>query len=296
MPLWVIATLIAAAAQTGRNAAQARLTPLLGTLGATQVRFLYGLPFALLFLATITLVTGEALPVPDGKMLGFVALGAMAQIGATALMLAAIAARGLATTTAWIKTEPVILAVTGAVLLGDPLTLPAFGAVALATLGVVVLARPAPGTARIAPAIMGVSAAALFGLSAVGFRGAILALPEGSAALRAAFALVLALTLQTLVLGAYLAIRASEAFFASLRLWRQSLGAGALGAFASQFWFLAFALTSAVNVRTLALVEVAFALIVGYLAFGQRLDRRQAIGLGLLCLGVGLLLRLEGTG
>ena len=35
--------------------------------------------------------------------------------------------------------------------------------------------------------------------------------------------------------------------------------AGFMGAFASQFWFLAFALTAAANVRTLALVEVLFA-------------------------------------
>ena len=33
-------------------------------------------------------------------------------------------------------------------------------------------------------------------------------------------------------------------------------GAGLLGALASQFWFIAFALTTAANVRTLALVEV----------------------------------------
>lgn len=296
MPLWVIATLIAAAAQTGRNAAQARLTPALGTLGATQVRFLYGLPFALLFLAAIRAATGEALPVPGIEALAFVTMGAVAQIAATALLLGAIAARGLATATAWIKTEPVILALAGAALLGDPLTLPAFAAIALATLGVIVLARPLPGSARLVPALMGLSAAALFGLSALGFRGAILALPDGSALLRASLALVLALMLQVALLGLWLALRAPGALAASLRYWRPSLGAGALGAFASQFWFLAFALTSAANVRTLALVEVALAAIVGYLAFGQRLDRRQAIGLGLLCLGVGFLLRLEGAG
>lgn len=295
MPLWVIATLIAAAAQTGRNAAQARLTPQLGTLGATQVRFLYGLPFALLFLGAIMAATGEALPRPGAETLGFVALGAVAQIAATALMLGAIAARGLATATAWIKTEPVILALTGAALLGDPLTLPAFAAIAIATAGVIVLAKPSPGSARLRPALMGLAAAALFGLSAVGFRGAILALPEGSAALRAALALVLALALQVALLGGWIALRAPGAFAASLRLWRSSLGAGALGAFASQFWFLAFALTSAANVRTLALVEVAFAAAFGYLSFGQRLDRAQTIGIGLLCLGVGLLLRFEGT-
>ena len=38
--LWMIATLIAAAAQTARNAMQQSLTATIGTIGATQVRFL----------------------------------------------------------------------------------------------------------------------------------------------------------------------------------------------------------------------------------------------------------------
>jgi len=49
--LWIPATLAAAGAQTARNAMQRRLTETIGTVGATQVRFLYGFPFALLFLA-----------------------------------------------------------------------------------------------------------------------------------------------------------------------------------------------------------------------------------------------------
>ena len=45
--LWAVFTLIAAAAQTVRNAAQRELTGTLGTVGATHVRFLFGFPFAL---------------------------------------------------------------------------------------------------------------------------------------------------------------------------------------------------------------------------------------------------------
>lgn len=41
--MWIAASLIAALAQTGRNAAQAGLTARLGTLGATGVRFLLSL-------------------------------------------------------------------------------------------------------------------------------------------------------------------------------------------------------------------------------------------------------------
>ena len=60
--LWIFAALIGAIAQTGRNATQAGLTKAIGTVGATQVRFLFGLPFALLFFAAMPWLTGDALP------------------------------------------------------------------------------------------------------------------------------------------------------------------------------------------------------------------------------------------
>ena len=49
--LWIPITLWAAFAQSLRNAAQRHLTRELGTLGATSVRFVYGLPFAAAWLA-----------------------------------------------------------------------------------------------------------------------------------------------------------------------------------------------------------------------------------------------------
>jgi hypothetical protein len=50
--LWIPVTIWAAFAQTIRNAVQRGLTAELGTLGATLVRFLYGLPFAALWLGS----------------------------------------------------------------------------------------------------------------------------------------------------------------------------------------------------------------------------------------------------
>ena len=47
--LWAVFTVIAAFAQTLRNAMQRELTTSLGTIGATHVRFLFGLPFVLFF-------------------------------------------------------------------------------------------------------------------------------------------------------------------------------------------------------------------------------------------------------
>ena len=59
--LWAVFTIIAAAAQTVRNAAQRELTGRLGTVGATHVRFLFGCPFALIFLIAL-LAAAELYP------------------------------------------------------------------------------------------------------------------------------------------------------------------------------------------------------------------------------------------
>jgi uncharacterized membrane protein len=65
--------------------------------------------------------------------------------------------------------------------------------------------------------------------------------------------------------------------------------AGFTGAFASQFWFLAFALTAAANVRTLALVEVLFAQAVSHYSFKQPMSAREGLGILLIVVGVALL-------
>ena len=292
---WVLATLIAAAAQTARNATQNGLTRAIGTVGATQVRFLFGLPFAVLFLSLTTLATGDPVPTIPLRSLGFTALGAVAQIGATALMLSVMKSQSFAITTAWIKTEPILVALIAAVILGDPLTWPALAAIVLATSGVVLMSLT-PGTgARLwqetTPAAMGLVAGALFGLAAIGFRGAILALPTGGFLVRSSTILVLGLALQCVLLLVWMALFNRAAIRASIAVWPRSLGAGFLGAFASQFWFIGFALTSAANVRTLALVELVFATAVSRLWLRQSLGGRQVLGMAIILAGVGLLVQ-----
>ena len=62
---------------------------------------------------------------------------------------------------------------------------------------------------------------------------------------------------------------------AIVRAWRPSLFAGFMGALASQFWFLAFALATAASVRTLALVEVLFAQAISRFVFKQATTPRE---------------------
>jgi drug/metabolite transporter (DMT)-like permease len=291
--LWIFSTLIAAAAQTARNAMQRGLTGALGTLGATQVRFLYGLPFALVFLAIAVLATHARVPAPDARFLAFTAAGGVAQILATALLLAAMRQGSFSVATALSKTEAVQIAVFGFLILGDHLTPLRAAAILIATMGVALTALK-PGekwsAGSLRQALLGVAAGGCFALAAVGFRGGILALGEGSYWLRATTTLAWSLGIQALLLGAWMALFARAALLGSFRLWRQSLPAGFFGAFASQFWFLGFSLTAAANVRTLGLVEVLFAQLVGQHVMRQQATRRELSGMVLIVAGVGLLL------
>src|SRR5947208_3426252 len=191
--LWALFTVIAAAAQTVRNAAQRELTATLGTVGATHVRFLFGFPFALIFLAIVLATGGVSLPQPSAVYWTWVLDGALTQIAATALM---------------------------------------------------------PAT----------------------------------------FTLAIGLLLQSGLLSLYLAARDRAVLTAIVRAWRPSLLAGFLGALASQFWFLAFALASAANVRTLALIEVLFAQAISRFVFQQATTPREAFGIVLIVIGVALLI------
>jgi drug/metabolite transporter (DMT)-like permease len=288
--LWALFTIIAAAAQTVRNATQRELTAKLGTVGATHVRFLFGFPFALIFLAAVMLALGHDLPRPPAIFWPWVVVGALAQIGATALMLAAMNDRSFVVVYAYIKTEPVQVALFGLIFLGDVVTPAMAAAIVTATAGVIIMAIK-PGTpSSLTATLLGLAAGAMFALSAVGFRGAILHLEGVSYVMAATLTVVVGLMLQSVLLSLYLRLRDPEVLASIVRAWRPSLFAGFMGALASQFWFLAFALATAASVRTLALVEVLFAQAISRFVFKQPMTGREAAGIALIVIGVALLL------
>lgn len=292
--LWIPASIFAAAAQAGRNAIQRSLTEQLGTLGATQVRFLYGFPFAFLFTLIAIVVTGSVLPKMNLEFALFVLAGALSQIAATALMLAAMRQRAFVVVTAWTKTEPVQVALFGMIVLGDQISLLAMGAIIVATVGVTVMASKPASDGDSGPAwqpvVLGLSAAACFAIAAVSFRGGILALGEAHFFVRASWTLTCGLGLQTVLLAAWMMTFHYEAWVRCLKAWRISIWGGLLGASASQGWFLGFALTAAANVRTLGLVEVLFAQLLSWRVFLSKSTGRETLGIVLIVAGVACLL------
>ena len=310
----MVFTVGAAATQTARNAMQRSLTERLGTLGATHVRFLYGLPFGIAFLAGVAAIVGLDGVRPTWSFVAWTAIGAAFQIAGTALMLAAMRERAFVVAIAYVKTEPVLIAAFGFIFLGDALGATAIAAVLIATAGVILMSLPAsPARAPVAPVpspasapapapapapqkntlrpvLLGIGSGAMFALSAVGFRGAILELGDGLFYVRSTVTLVTSLLLQTALLSGWLFARDRKVLIEVLRAWRPSLAAGAAGALASQMWFLAFSLQTAAAVRTVGLIEILFAQAASRRLFSQRTSTREVLGIALMAVGLLLLL------
>jgi drug/metabolite transporter (DMT)-like permease len=292
--LWIPITLCAAFAQTLRNAAQRHLTKSLGTLGATLVRFLYGLPFAVLWLVAVHLVGRYALPTPNAAFAGWILLGSISQIAATALLLRVMTERNFTLGVAYSKSELIQVAVFGFVFLGDRVGLLTAVAIALGTVGVLMLSPADPKrplrallvgwTTR--SALLGLASGTGFALSAVGYRGAALALEGSPFLVAAAYSLVAAQLLQTVLLGGGLLVRKRGVVIGVLRAWRASLFAGFMGAAASVGWFTAMAMEPVAHVRTLGLIELVFALVISQRVFRERLTRRELAGVAVLACGL----------
>jgi drug/metabolite transporter (DMT)-like permease len=290
--LWVWITLLAAGGQVLRNAMQKSLTGQLGTSGATYVRFVFGLPFGVLFFLGVWTHFGFTLPTPQPGFWPWIVFGAVTQIAATGFMLAAMKSNSLVITTAIVKTEPVQVAVFAAIFLGDYLSPALWAAVIVATVGVVLLSLPAKGevlefnSAESRRAIgLGVISAALFALASVGFRGAVTHLGDSHFVLRATTTLVLGLLIQTSLICVYLFVRDQQLLRRLFKLWKPCMVGGFMGAFGSQMWFIAFALATVAQVRTLALVEIFFALILSKKLFAQGTSGKDMLAMGMIALG-----------
>lgn len=293
--LWVAIVLFGALAQTARNAAQRSLVAQAGTLGATLVRFLYGIPFAAAIVALLHALPATAAPMPSFHpgYFGWLLLGALGQLAATAFLLAAMKQRNFVVGVAYSKTDALQVALFGTLLLRELPGVVTMVAMGLATAGVVLMSLPPKAAANAGPrawtgaaALYGLGSGAGFALSAVGYRGAALQLPDVSPWLIGAWGVLIAQTIQSLLLGGWLAARAPQALRALVTAWRISLVAGASGALASLCWFTAFALTTAANVRTLGMVEVVFSYLVSRRVLREKLAPAEQAGLVLVVVGL----------
>ncbi|HPG27369.1 MAG TPA: DMT family transporter [Myxococcota bacterium] len=282
---WIPITIAAAFLQNVRSLLQKRLADGSTVHGGAYVRFLYALPLAWIYAIAMTgtpwrYLGGEA-------FWGWVAMAAIAQIVATACLLASFAGGRFAVGTVLSKTEAAQAALFGLVFVGEAIGTAGLVGIAISFVGVLVLTGRS-SLEGVGPRTfaLGLASGSFFGVAAVGFRAAALALPLESAPRAAAVTLAVALTIQTVVYGAFLAWREPATLGVVRRQWRTGLAVGASGMAASAGWFTAMALVNAALVRALGQVELVFTLAVSAFWLRERIGARELLGVALVVTGL----------
>ncbi len=285
--IWIPITIGAAALQVARNAAQRSVMGGAGPWGATLVRFLFGLPFAIVFAAIAFLVTKD----PQAHLTTRFWLGAFAgaglQMAATAALLVAMQRSSFALGTAMQQSGLPFALVWGALLFGDHISGLQWAGGLVATAGLAALSWPrGPVTMKRGAALAGLGAGAMFSLSANCFRQASLTFDPQHLAYSAFVTVMVVQAIQSVALTAILMVRNPDAVVAVLAAWRKSLGAGFCGAAASGLWFTAMALSPVGPVRAVGVVEIPLAALAGRRLFAERLTLFQIAAGVVTALGV----------
>ena len=282
--LWPVFVLIASGLQVARNAAQRELTARLGLWGATYVRFLFGLPFALLWTTVIVSWRGFS-GGPDLAFVLWVLVGAATQAGATAGVVFAMRGRAFAVATAFTKTEVLGTALVGVALIHDVITPGDWLGIALGTLGILLMARVSPTREAFHAALGGIAAGVQFSFSSVAYRASALEW-GGDPWVGAAMSLTSTLLVQAVCGGVLMLIFARPALKIMLRAWRPCLVPGAAGGISSAFLFTAFAIgPSAGAVKALQLIDVIIAWGVSHRLFAERIRVGEMLGIALILAG-----------
>ncbi len=289
MEVWILITLGAAFAQTLRFMLQKHLkTTRLSTAGATFARFIYSAPLVAVIATIYASASGQGAPDIPASFWPYMLAGGTSQILATMCVVALFAHRNFAVGITFKKTEVLLSAVFGFLILGDVFTWPAIMAICIGFAGVLLLAdNPAgdgPWRKRIfnRATALGLGAGILFGISGNGYRGASLSLADGDVFYRAIITLACVTAFQTVAMAAWLVWRERGEITRVLRVWRVAGLVGLTSMAGSICWFTAFTLQNAAYVNAVGQIELLFSLIIGAFVFGEKVTAREWQGLLLL--------------
>lgn len=299
MDAWIAFSLAAALAQTLRFMVQKQLTLAgLSPGGATFARFLYSAPLVLVLMLGYLAATGQAVPAMGGAFWAYALPGGAAQVLATMCTVALFAHRNFAVGITFKKTEVILTAIVGLVVLGDRLSAAGWAALVLGLAGVLLLGDPPGGGGPLRARVLnraaglGLLSGVFFAVSAVAYRGATLALGVEDVVLRAGWTLAMVTGSQLIGMALWLLWRERGEIGRVLRAWRKAGLVGLLSMAGSFSWFAAFSLQSAALVFAVGQVELIFSLAVSVLVFRERVTARELGGIALLAVSILAIVRL----
>lgn len=294
MPLWIPITIAAAFLQNLRSALQRQLAQDLTATSATYVRFLFGLPVAILYLWILLAASEVSLAAPPTEFFLYATVGGIAQIIGTVLLVALFAHRNFVVGTTYSKTETVQTALFGIFVFGETITLGAGVGIAVSLVGVIVISMArteASPSALITSlteraALMGIGSGAAYGIAAVCYRAGSLSLGMDGFLVPAAITLAVVLTIQTVLMTGWLIWKDRASLVATLKNWPASLAIGVAGALGSIGWFTAMTLQNAAYVRALGQIELVFTFAVSWFWFREQANAKEVAGVLLIIGGL----------
>ncbi|MDO9363932.1 MAG: EamA family transporter, partial [Sphingopyxis sp.] len=265
-PIWLPASLLGGLFQAWRTALQQRLRAELSVSGAGLVRYLYGLPFALILAILWLAIQNETVPHFGSAFAGFAIAGAVTQMAGTILLIMAFGHRGFVVGTAFSKTEAVQAALVTALFLGERLPWLAWLGIVAGVAGVLTLALAGRGVSGREiwralgqpAALCGLGAGSMFALAAIAVKLATAELEDIDLIGSALVTLMVVMTIQTALHLLWVTVRDRDTLRAVFRQWRTSSQVGLLSALGSACWYIGFAAAPAALVRIVGQVEVIF--------------------------------------
>ncbi len=308
--VWILLTIFAAFLQAVRTAAQRDLNRHLSALVTTYVRSVFGLPVLAAYLLIVLMLTGEGMPDFNGSWLFHTLAGAMTQVVATVFLIMMFRLKSFGVGTMLTKFDIVITAILGAVLFAEAPSGGGLAALSIVVIGVILMSLERTGVLRAdafdarvrQPAVAPLSAVAqlvwdpairvafacafFFSLSYLTYREATQVIGDGSFVWRGAWTVLLAILMQTVIVGGWLVWHQPGVVGQIRPHWRLSGWIGAMSAVGSICWLTAFALQNASYVRAVGQIEVVFTLLVSWLYYRERITGLEFAGIILTVVGV----------
>ena len=286
MSTWVFITFFAALMQTARTSLQKSLIKYLPTEIITWIRFIFGLPFVILYIVILQSI-GLQFPSPSGIFIVYCLFAGLFQIIGTILLVSLFSHRNFAVSTAYSKTEAIQVAIIGSILFQEYLSIASSIAIILGMFGVVLISSSQQSIQlptllnglKHKSVLIGIASGTSFAFDALLIREAILLLNNDNPLTNAAITLLVILILNIIQLGTWILYKNKKMFHGISIYWKRSILVGITSAIGSIAWFTAFALTQAAYVKTVGQIELLFSIFVTQKIFKEGISRIEIISI-----------------
>jgi len=300
--IWIPIAITGALMQAVRTAAQKDLNQKLSIMVTTYVRSLFGLPVLLVFLWWVMSRSDQIAVVPEFSnvfLVNSLAL-ALSQLAATWLLIYLFGLRNFTVGTTLTKTDVMITAIIGSLFFSESISFFGWIAILLTLSGVIILTIARVGVSGIIgsqrggiiaalmswPTQVGLASGFFFALSYLFVRQSSLSLEGGDFLYRAGWTVVVATSMQVVILGTWLLVREPKGLLAMFPQWRLCLFIGLTSALGSICWYTAMTLVNASYVKAVGQIETVFTIAIATIYFREKINAPEFVGIAIIIAGV----------